>query len=77
MVMPCVLGCMDSSLAATSTALRSFAIALSRPSSSHVPGVWYKLASLYQVYWESLLQVGKELLALKLHMFFTLLFQDI
>ena len=49
MVTSCVLGSMDSSLAATSTALRSSATALSRPRSSRVPGVLYKLVSLCQV----------------------------
>ena len=75
MVMFCVLGCMDSSLAATSTALRSFAIALSRPSSSHVPGVLSKLASQRQVWWESLLQVLQAFLLIN-HIL-TVLFQDI
>ena len=52
MVTPCVLGSMDSSLAATSTALRSSATVLSRPRSFRVPGVLYKLASLCQAFSE-------------------------
>ena len=48
---------MDYSLAATSTALRFSATALSRPRSSRVPEVLYKLASLYQVFLELLLQI--------------------